>query len=366
MSNPAPQVEYREVKLNQIQLDAVVPQEISEADKRFLAQSGGALPVHGGKSVRRVVVDGQPILPTGRFWTSLYSKFNLNTAFFKFFTHEEVFKRISERSNDALRITIEANQKGGDPRLLAATGLNKPVVLYDDLHGHLAVVRDGQGRHPVPRRRGRQFAHAADRPEPVPGGRDKFSNKFELHCPIDGYGQPSVFLSLLRWICTNGAVGFAKAFQTSLALGSGGDNVHYTIHRALDSFTNDEGYAMMRGRFDMATRSWASIREQSELYNVLLRLQNDPVLQTSIKEWNRARPEEAEMGVANALLKAFERTTGDPFTMYRAEPNLMSDKRKRTLPVQCKVYDMINFATELASHHVSEAGARQLRRGSGT
>jgi hypothetical protein len=190
---------------------------------------------------------------------------------------------------------------------------------------------------------------------------DKFSNKFELHAPVDGFGQPSVYLALLRWICSNGAVGFANAFKTSLVLGGGSDDTRFAIKRALDSFTNDEGYAMIRGRFDLATRSWASVREYSELYRVLLGLQSDPVLQTSIKNWNRTTPDEAEAGVANSLLKAFERTTGDPFQMYRAEPNLMSEKRKRTLPVQCKVYDMINFATELASHHVSEAGTRQLQ-----
>jgi hypothetical protein len=100
MSTDNPTFDYRNVRLNQIQLDAVPAQEISEEDKRFLARSGGAMAIHGGKSVRRVLIDGEPVRPTGRFWTSLYSRFGLNTAFFKFFSHDEVFKRISEKETN--------------------------------------------------------------------------------------------------------------------------------------------------------------------------------------------------------------------------------------------------------------------------
>lgn len=354
--------DYRAVRVGDIQLETVHPGDLSEAERRFLAASGGALPVHGGRQVRKVLIDGEPFSPTGRFWTSLYARFGLNNAFFKFFGHDEVFARISEREkNDKIRVAVEREQISGDSRLLAATGLNKPVVLYDDLMEILQSFETDKGgvryhdgvvvsTH-TPRIGQSQFKIGAD----------DFSNKYELHCPVDGFGSPSVFLALLRWICSNGAVGFANAFKTALTLGGGSDNTRFAIQRALDSFTNDEGYAMMRSRFETATRSWTSIREYHELYRVLLGLQGDPVLRDCIKDWHKTTPEEASMGVANSLLKAFGRMTGDPFEMYRAEPSLMSDKRKRTLPVQCKVYDMINFATELATHHVSEAGARQLQ-----
>ncbi len=354
--------DYRTVKLNEIQLEVADPREMSEAERRFLAASGGAMAVHGGKQVRKVIIGDEAVPPTGRFWTSLYSKYGLNTAFFKYFSHDEVFRRVSERAgSDKVRIAIERNHDTGDSRLLAATGLNKPVVVYDDLLEILRAFETDKGgvryhdgivvSSHTPRIGQNQFKIAGD----------DFSNKYELHCPVDGFGQPNVFLSLLRWICTNGAVGFANAFKTSLVLGSGGDNTRYALQRALDSFTNDEGYAMMRGKFDMATRSWASIRERQDLYRVLLGLQNDKVLQDTIGDWNKVQEDEATGGVANALLKAFDRTTGDPFQMYTADPHLMSPKKQRTLPVACKVYDLINFATELASHHVSEAGSRQLQ-----
>jgi hypothetical protein len=37
--------------------------------------------------------------------------------------------------------------------------------------------------------------------------RDGFQNKFVLDTPIDGYGRPAVYLSMLRLICANGLVG---------------------------------------------------------------------------------------------------------------------------------------------------------------
>jgi hypothetical protein len=349
MSNP--EIEYKTIRVKDIQLEAVVDTDLTPDDKAKLRDTGG-----------RVIIDGQPIIPSGRFWSSLYSRFGLNSAFFRFFSHEEVFRRISEKDkNDRVRLTIERGVNTGDSRLLAATGVNKPVVVYDDLQdilqtfvGHQSEIRYHNGvvtsTH-TPRIGQSKFKVGAD----------EFSNRFELHCPVDGYGQPSVFLSLLRWICSNGAVGFARAFQTSLNLGSGTDNTRFALQRALDSFSNEEGYALLRGRFEMATKSWASINDQQELYRVLLGVQNDDVLRQNVQKWDRVKEDDLKVSAGNALYKAFTRMAGDPFEMYRSDPNMMSQKRRATMPVACRVSDMINFATELATHHVSEAAARQLQ-----
>lgn len=354
--------DYKTVRVKDIQLEVAVPKETDEAVRYALRDTGGTMPVHGGKMVTKVLIDGEPFMPTGRFWTSLYARFGLNTAFFKFFEHAEVFGRISEvDKNDRVRIAIERNHNTGDSRLLAATGLNKPVVIYDDLLDVLQKFQTQQSgiryhngtvvsTH-TPRIGQSQFQI----------GGDKFSNKYELHCPVDGYGGPEVYLSLLRWVCSNGAVAFAKSFKTSLSIGSGTDDTRYAIQRALDSFTNDEGYSVLRGKFELAAHSWASIREHQDLYRVILGLQNDPVLCETIKDWGKVNQDDMTVGPANALMKAYDRFLGDPFKIYNNDPNLMSQKRQRTLPMSCKVYDMFNFATELATHHVSEKGARQLQ-----
>lgn len=354
--------DYKTVNIGDIQLETVEFRDLDEAQRQFLTASGGALLVHGGTRVKSVIIDGQPYTPTGRFWESLYSRFGLNNSFFKYFTHNELFKRVSERGGSVskIRITTETSNEGS--MLLAATSPTKPVVVYDDLLEILQSFGNGD-ENSVKYHNGvvvsTHSPRIGDSPFEISG--DKFSNKFELHCPVDGYGSPSVYLSLLRWICSNGAVGFANAFKTSLTLGSGSDDVKFALERALSAFANDEGYAMMRSRFEMASQSWASVREQQELYKLLLNLQSDKVLQNTVKDWKRASADDLSIGVTNTLLKAYDRCTGNPHDIYRFEPQLMSDKKQRTLPVSCRVYDMINFATELATHHVSEEGSRQLQ-----
>ena len=44
-----------------------------------------------------------------------------------------------------------------------------------------------------------------------------------------------------------------------------------------------------------------------------------------------------------------------------ASMDTLSVKRQRTLPTACKVYDLLNFASEVATHHASEAGNRTVQ-----
>ena len=76
--------DHNTLRVGEIQLDVCYPTELTEHERRFLRASGGVLPIHGGKQVRHVLINGEPLLPTGRFWSSLYSRFGLNSAFFKF------------------------------------------------------------------------------------------------------------------------------------------------------------------------------------------------------------------------------------------------------------------------------------------
>jgi hypothetical protein len=138
-----------------------------------------------------------------------------------------------------------------------------------------------------------------------------------------------------------------------LALGAGGDNIKYTLTRILDSFNNDEGYAVLRERFNVASRSFASLREQQQLYGILLRLQNDPKLKAKLGGGNAS--------AAEILMKRYEDMTGKPYDLYFREPNMLSEKRQTALPVECRVYDMMNFATELATHSLTTSNARGLQ-----
>ena len=54
--------------------------------------------------------------------------------------------------------------------------------------------------------------------------------------------------------------------------------------------------------------------------------------------------------------------TGDLSRIYGlASVDALSAKRQRTLPAACKVYDLLNLASEVATHHASEAGNRTVQ-----
>ena len=62
------------------------------------------------------------------------------------------------------------------------------------------------------------------------------------------------------------------------------------------------------------------------------------------------------------ITRSFEGMTGSPTLLYGlANPDALSTKRQRTLPVNCTVYDALNFATEVATHHADPSAARQLQ-----
>lgn len=334
--------EYKAVPLKKIQVELTDVNELTKSKSE--ADQGGAY-LHGGKAIKSVIIDDEPIVPTSRFWNSLYARYGLNKSFFKYFSHSEVFERIVDKEAEStVRVTIERD-KSGDARLLSATGLNRPVVIYDDL---LDVLKDfGLSQESISYNDGVIIStheprlHSGE----VNISGDKFRNKFVMHTPIDGYGNPNFYLSLLRLICSNGMVGFANAFQSTLKLGSGSDNIRYTLQRALDGFTNEEGYAHIRERFEAGAHSWASLREQQDLYRILLHLQNDSKI-------TKTRAAEIRTN--------YEKIAGQPYELYHQDPSLFSEKRLRTLPVECKVYDLINFATEVATHEVSEKSAQKL------
>jgi hypothetical protein len=333
----------------------------------------------GKPVVQGVIVDDERHDVTERFWTSMFARYGFNKAFFRFFNHEEVFNRISEvESADRMRLCIERDANGKS-RLLGVSSPTKAIVPYDELVGtlerfggdkinyHNGVV---ESMH-TPRAGQNNFDIAGD----------IMSNRFVMSAPIDGYGQPSIYLSLMRQICTNGMIGYSKAFRSSLALGKGADDATTQITRALDTYGNDEGFAAIRQRVEAATQSWASVHETEELYKLLIRLHgrkqiigaDDPELAHGAALCKFARQKQRMVGesedsvIGTPLLSAFHSMTGDTSMLYGlANLDSLSVKRKRTLPVKCTVYDVINFATEVATHYSAPEASRGLQAHVGT
>src|SRR5258708_15218684 len=85
-------------------------------------------------------------------------------------------------------------------------------------------------------------------------GGDLHEGFINCELPIDGYGSPNMYLSLLRQVFVNGAIAYAKAFKTEVIIGK--DPVH-TFLRAAQAYSNHEGFAALRDRFRSAAPAQA-------------------------------------------------------------------------------------------------------------
>lgn len=293
----------------------------------------------GKTTVTELEIAGEPVKPTARFWRSFFVRFGVTDNVFRYFTPAEVFERISARAqNDRFRFCLQRKQ-GGEASLLAVSSPKRPIISHDDI-ARLIERYDGEGvgyesgivtsTH-TPRSGERSFAI----------GGDEFQHRFVLETPIDGFSQPRLFVSFLRLICANGAIGYARAFRSDISLGS---DLSHCISRALETFDNGDGYAALRQRFTSSQQSWASIHECLKLYKLIVKLHS------------------AQHIMRDAVLLDFHRLTGNLHETYGlANLDALSQKRQRVLPARCRVYDLLNFASELATHHSDAAGNRALQ-----
>jgi len=90
---------------------------------------------------RIILTDGRRMKVSGRFWSSFSSLHNLNRSVFDYFSHEEVFERITRAKGHEVRIACELEGDGG--RMLSCTNPSKPLLKVDDVR-HLAEEFDGK------------------------------------------------------------------------------------------------------------------------------------------------------------------------------------------------------------------------------
>ena len=276
-----------------------------------------------------------------RFMTSFMSRFGISGNIFTYYTHDEVFARISEvKDDDALRLCVERGSQASsfEGKLMGVSSPTKAVMYCDEAKRILADYQGTDIEYSDGVVVSTHSPRSGDSEFKING--DVFSNRYQMHTPIDGYGRPSIYLSLLRQVCTNGAVGYARAFKSELA---GGDDIASVLIRALDGFDNSEGYDALRARFEAAGKSTASVNESLKLYKTLAGLHHNGTI------------------TGSGVMKQFHALTGDINASYGlANLDALSPKKQRTLPVKCSVYGLLNFASELATHQTKSGGARKL------
>jgi len=294
---------------------------------------------------RIVLPDGRRLTISNRFWNSWCSLYNQGRSIFDLFSHAEVFDRIYRERGDMVRLAIETNQvsynEATHGKLLSCTSPKKPllpladaVALANKYEGNAVQYNEGI------------VTGVFDCPFPTPYhiAGEEYKTQFMLQMPVDGYGMPQSYLTLLREICANGMVGMAKAFKTSFRLGKGEDNILEVLDRAMITFSAEEGFHSFKTRLETAAHSWASFNEASCLYQTI----SGAMLADSLPIKERV-----------VIAEKFDDMCGNPLKYYgltgRSE---LSTRRAKTIPVNTTVYEMMTFASEVATHELHDPAAK--------
>lgn len=311
-------------------------------DIRALSAQAITCPKTGKKTIESITLDGMPVATTQRFWTSLYSRYGFGKNIFNYFDPKEVFDRIADRrADDSVRFCLHALPGARMHSLLAVSSPTKPVLEYSQIRELLSsydpLTPSGDD--------GVTYSNGILRADYAPRGEsefeivgDKFQPRFSTMIPIDGYGAPETVLGCLRLVCINGMVAIAKMFSNKIPGGSDANGCIERITQVIESYGNDEGYDAFRRRMVAGSESYASV---AECINV------SQMIGTAMASSG------ADLKVTRELLDTFDQLAGSPSQFYGLmSENSVGRKRLASLPTKATAYDLINFATEAATHHV--------------
>lgn len=264
---------------------------------------------------------------TQRFLTSMCSRFRISPAIFHYFKPDEVFERIQiTHPQTKVRLTTDRDSA------LAISGPQKAIVNIETIRMLLASrgkeIEDIRYHDGVVTSTHRM----AEAPWEING--DCFEQRFIMETPMDGYGNVNVYLSLLRLVCQNGMIGYNPSFRSEVQLGQNIDTPIVPLTRILDSFNNEEGFAALRQRLEVARKSPASVAEVQSLKKALV------------------RSLDFDLGSeAAGIMSRLTQVTGDVSDLYGiASIDSITTKKQRLLPMKCSLYDLINTMTELTTH----------------
>lgn len=326
----------------------------------------------GKFTVDNFEIDNERFQPSQRFWGSVCSKYGISPSIFKYFDHSEVFARISERvkaknkdsQQDMLSLTIQDT-----PSIHShATGSWTPTLLgvgsskRDTISGCMVPdLMNSLKARDVAYREGIVISeHDLHTPFTWDVGPDTHHARIVLETPIDGYGSPNLLLMLERDACTNTVLANNRIFRSSINVGK--NAACETVFRAVQSFSNEEGFIALRDRLLAAQQSWASIFEAVSLSKVIQRFQYtdfDPMFIMRMME----NEDVSDNKLRNSALKHLYKRTGNLREMYGlATLETISEKQMRQVPTKATVYDLICFASELGTHQLTPGASSALQR----
>lgn len=341
-SDPIPSISYKDVNVSSI---------------RLLRSSKNPKDPNSPQKITHLEVNGDTIAHSDRFLTSMCAIYGFAPSIFNYFTPDEVLSRIVEKkkSESVIRLAIEDN--GTRKRALGVSKPTKPLLRVNALEDLLtrngmsikdASYHDGVVTTWHEPRLAYNFKVAGD----------DYASKYVIETPIDGYGVPSAYLALIREVCTNGAIGYTKAFRSQASLGKNEADAFHSMVRFTEAFSNEEGFAALRERLESALTSPVSLEEYHQVYKILT---GDVMKSLHTNDSGKPVPA-SESSIGNRL----SGLCGSLAVYGIANFDALTQKRRRVIPTTTKMYDLINFVTEIATHQANVEQARKLQGWVGT
>lgn len=276
-------------------------------------------------SIKGIRVGNTLYKPTERFYKTLASEMGIPFGVFGFFSPLEVMTRAAEKEpNMLLRMTVDT----GEGKVLGLTqnkGIPMPIrfienVLHDD--SRLQEVEYSEG----------VMSATLDLDEQWDVPHDgKYHVRVRCRVPVDGVGMPDMNLATWRQVCSNGAVAESPLFRSKMEIK---DNSGEHFRRLLASFSNPTGVELLQQKMCDAAETKASVGEVVLLEGLIRRSVPNTRNQMLLRE---------------RLYEIAE----NPCVRYGVtDLSNIGVKKRSLLPVGCSVSDLLNFASELATHHV--------------
>jgi len=331
-----PKVEYSNVKLKDVSI-TLEPKVKNKANR-----------------ISSLMIGDEIINYTDRFSGSLTSLYGFSNNMYKFFDPVEIIGRIIDRGfGDTVRVALQLNSDGSKTAL-GVTNPKKSFISSNDLFIELmerGIDSSLISYHNGVVRSWHKPTRVGNLPFEVKG--DQFVNRFIMDTPVDGFGNPSAYLSVLRLVCSNGAVGFARAFKSFIQIGNDSrNNAIPVFRRFLDSYNNEEGFSAIRQRVESASSSPASLDEFYSLYKVL----------TNFNMGSLHGGSKNDVGFYSSdVVSKLSELAGDALKLYGlVSLDALAAKQRRKVPVKCTVLDLVNFASELATHKADSGQSRRI------
>ena len=184
-------------------------------------------------------IEGEQYKPSQRFLKGMAQRMKVPLSVFELFTPLEVIRRAAERAPDLpLRLTVDREEHQA-LALIEDKGVPIPAGNIEIIMKDDKRLQDFSYHDGVITGRF-DLGEAWDIPND-----SKYGVHISTEVPVDGMGTPETTLATWRQVCSNGAVAEAPLFRTKMEVK---DNSGEHFRRLLRSFSNPRGVEMLHER----------------------------------------------------------------------------------------------------------------------